>query len=165
MSEGTLSGLRDLLDEFPALKRLHDWAAQRAISIQVEPATIKSNGYEPRLLTISSPAVEPIRFVAFDDYINARSDNVLLSLILLESDVAELNYGEDLKYWTGVNYLDADDAEVKQVFAANLLARNGLIEAFGPIPDAKFNWELEMGVDVGDLLRALKITVADQSSL
>jgi hypothetical protein len=160
MSNDKVIGLDDLLGQFPALKILYDWAVERSVSIAVEPAAIVSDGYDPRLLTIDSPNQAPIRFVAFDDYIAARGDNVLLSLILLEGDVAELNYGQELKDWAGVNYLDADDAAVKLVFADNLYACERLLAAYGPIPDAKFNWELEMGVEAGEILRSLKISVS-----
>lgn len=159
MAEDRPAELEDLLSEFTALRTLHDWAVEHSISVQVEPADISSGGYDPLLLTISSPKHAPIRFVAFDEYIQARSDNVLLGLILLESDVEEINYGKDLKYWAGVNFLDADDANVEQVFASNLQARDALLNAYGPIPDAKFNWELEMGIEAGNSLRALKVSV------
>jgi hypothetical protein len=165
MSEDRQSELQNLLGEFPRLKALHDWAVERAISIEVEPAAIASDGYDPRLLTISSPNKSPIRFVAFDEYIEARSDNIMLSLILLENDVDEINYGEDLKYWAGVNFLDAENAIVKQVYTDNLKARDALFEAYGIIPDARFNWELEMGIDAGGVLRALNVSVASKREL
>ena len=159
MSLESLDNIGDLISNHAGLKSLYDWALARKITVSVEASNVVSPVTDAKCLLIEAPDRKPIRIHIYDEYEDARSDNPLLCLILLEIELDEIVQAGGIAYWAKVHCLEASDPSVIRAHGDNLAARSMFLAAFGPIPDARCNFDLEMNMGAGRALRGLSYAI------
>lgn len=139
--------MTSLFNQYPALQRLQDWAAERDLSITVENSEPDPISVDAVTLKIGSPGKPDIHFTVFDEYRDARHDNILLSLTLIEMEFGELDDATHVTSWARANGLDSQNDGVRDVYLTNTAAQSAFVEMYGSIPDAisTYDWSLNAG--------------------
>jgi len=159
MSLERLENIGDLIAAHDGLNTLYTWALKHKITVSVEASDVVSSVNAAKSLLIEAPERKPIRIHIFDEYDDARSDNPLLCLILLEVERDEIVQAGGIAYWAKTNCLEATEPSVIRAHGDNLAARSTFLAAFGPIPDAGCNFDLEMNMGAGRALRGLSYVI------
>lgn len=136
-----------LFEQYPALQRLHDWAIDRQLSISVEAIGPGPASVDSRTLTIKSPGKPAIRLTVLDEYNDARQDNILLCLTLIDMEFGELDDADNLESWARANGLDGHSEIVRKIYQDNSAGRSVFLDLYGRIPDAisDYDWSLNAG--------------------
>jgi hypothetical protein len=136
-----------LFKDYPELKRLHDWATERGLSITVNETEVNPDGLDAKSLQVESPGKPAIQLFVFDEYGDARPDNILLCLTLVDMEFGEIDDAVDIHNWARANGLDDQRDLTHRYYQSNSVARKAFIENYGQIPSAisDHDWSLNAG--------------------
>jgi len=139
--------MTSVFETYPELKRLHDWAADRSLSVTIEATDADMISVDARILKIESPGKPAIKLTVFDEYNDARQDNLLLCLCLIAMEFGELGDAADARSWARANSLDERSDQIDDAHLAGVSARAAFVETYGKIPDtiSDYDWSLNAG--------------------
>lgn len=133
-----------VLERYPKLRILSQWAAEHSISLTVLPGPEHCGEPDAKTLRILAQHGE-MRLTVFDEYGDARSENTLLCLLLIQNEIAELELGS-YKAWARAHGLDETPVS-RQIYEMNRATAEQIMRDLGPIPEvtSALDWQLNAG--------------------
>lgn len=136
--------LQSIFQQCPELRPLGQWAAARRVSITAMPgaaAAVSADAVRLRFTSLDVAA----EITVFDEYGDARHDDLMLCLLLIQREFWELE-DHDFAGWAKANGLAAGPAE-EQIYNQNRTAARAITGALGEIPDVigPMDWQLNAG--------------------
>jgi hypothetical protein len=137
------------IDDYPRLLELRAWIAERDLTLAVElaAADLANIDTDARVIIATAPRRPDIRVTVFDEYGDARPDNPLLCLLLIDDEFAELADADGVAAWARAHGLDPGLAAIEAIHASNSRAQRQFHKSYGPIPQvlAAMDWQLNAG--------------------